>query len=311
MNKNRIKKSFLKVLVSGGEALSYSLPALKNKVRNNSKELVPRKKKPNVKTRALAAVTGNSAANITRRCINLLGGMSKFVKEGDIVVIKPNMSRNAAPGSGLNTNPDIVGELVKMCFESGAKTVKVFDNTRENKKLCYKNSGIMKAAKDAGAKVLYVENKKCVPAKMSAKASIEGWPVFKEAVECDVFINVPAAKISDIGSISLSIKNLMGVCGGDRTKMHWELDKKLAELCDFIKPDLNVIDAFDAVCANVKKNTVIACADPVLADAYAAKEIFNIDASAVAHIARCAGAGIGNINIKTAKIKHGRSPLFS
>ena len=75
----------------------------------------------------LSVVTGPSPAKITRAGVDALGGISKFISKGDVVVIKPNMAWDRLPEQAGNTNPEVVATMVKMCFEAGAKKVKVFD----------------------------------------------------------------------------------------------------------------------------------------------------------------------------------------
>ncbi|MDR1195843.1 MAG: DUF362 domain-containing protein [Endomicrobium sp.] len=314
------RKTFLKTLVAGGAFLAFSSNTARKAFAQNTKNIEPRKKREiPVTDYELAAVTGEDIEKVTRQSVELLGGMGKFVKSGDTVVVKPNIGWNRTPEYAANTNPAVVATVVKMCFESGAKTVKVFDNTCNEKTLCYKNSGIMEAAKAAGATVFYMDDWKYMPGRfMKADALMQGWPLFKDAIECDAFINVPIAKTHGHGTLTLSIKNLMGICGGSRGQMHWEMDKKLPEVYGFVHPDLNIIDAYRILTANgprggnlkdvAMKNTIIASTDPVLADSYAAETFFNIKGSSVPHIKRSEEYGLGkmysalNQKIKIAKI---------
>ncbi|MCL2485604.1 MAG: DUF362 domain-containing protein [Endomicrobia bacterium] len=312
------RKSFLTILAAGVAFLAFSSNTAKKAFAQNTKSIAPRKRREVVTQYDLTAVTGEDPEQITRKSVELLGGMGKFVKTGDVVVVKPNMSWNRTPEYAANTNPAVAAAVIKMCFESGAKTVKVFDNTCNDKKLSYENSGVMKAAKEAGANVFFMDDWKYLPAKMArADALLQGWPVYRDAIECDVFINVPIAKTHGLGTLTLSIKNMMGVAGGARSQMHWEMDKKLPELIDFVSPDLNIIDAFNILTAGgprggnladvVRKNTVVASTDPVLADSFVAKTFFNIEGMSIPHIKRSFEFGLGQqytpkANIRTEKI---------
>lgn len=314
------RKTFLKTLAAGGAFLAFSSNTAKKAFAQNTKTIGPRKRREGVITDfELTAVTGEDIEKVTRRSVELLGGMGKFVKSGDTVIVKPNMGWNRAPEYAANTNPLVVATVIKMCFESGAKTVKVFDNTCNDRKLCYQNSGIMQAAKDAGAAVFYMDDWKYAPARfMKADALMQDWPIYRDAIECDSFINVPIAKTHGSGTLTLSIKNLMGMCGGNRGQMHWEMDKKLAELAGFIKPDLNIIDAYNILTANgprggnlkdvARKNTIITSTDSVLADSYASETLFNIKGASIPHIKRSQEYGLGkyysadNKKIKVEKI---------
>jgi len=102
----------------------------------------------------LVAVRDGDRVAMLDKALAELGGIQAFVKPGQTVVIKPNIGWNASPERGANTHPSIVGHLTALCLSAGAKSVSVFDNTCDQWQETYKNSGIEKAAKDAGAIVV-------------------------------------------------------------------------------------------------------------------------------------------------------------
>lgn len=100
----------------------------------------------------LVAVMGGEPVEMFRRAMTEMGGMEKFVKAGQKVVVKPNIGWDKTPELAGNTNPDLVAEIIRQCFAAGAKEVVVFDHTCDDWRKCYKNSGIEEAAEAAGAK---------------------------------------------------------------------------------------------------------------------------------------------------------------
>ena len=90
----------------------------------------------------VAVAEGTDHARITRNAINALGGMKRFVKPGNTVVVKPNMGWDRTPELAANTNPLVVRAVVEECLQAGAKKVKVFDRTCNDERRCYMNSGI-------------------------------------------------------------------------------------------------------------------------------------------------------------------------
>jgi uncharacterized protein (DUF362 family) len=108
----------------------------------------------------LVVVHGVSPTEITRAAIDELGRMKKFVSRGDIVVVKPNIGWDRLPEQAVNTNPEVVATVVKLCFEAGAKKVKVFDRTCNDSRRCYKQSGIADAVTAVGAEVSYIDDRK-------------------------------------------------------------------------------------------------------------------------------------------------------
>ena len=198
-----------------------------------------------------------------------------------------------------------------MCFKAGAKRVNVFDRTCNDAKRCYENSGIEKIAREKGANVYFADDWNVVKAKFDYKSPMEDWPVYRDALECDTFINAPVLKHHGLTGLTLSMKNLMGVCSGNRGLIHFDIGKKLAHLTDFIKPDLSVIDAYRVLTRNgptggnledvLDMKTVIVSADPVLCDSYAAK-LMDKDPLSVNYIDQAVKLNLGNADITKADI---------
>ncbi|MBF0216841.1 MAG: DUF362 domain-containing protein [Candidatus Omnitrophica bacterium] len=229
----------------------------------------------------LVTAEGPDPYKNTVQAVAALGGMEKFVKKGAVVVIKPNMGWDRTPDQAANTDPMVVAALVEMAYQAGAKKVTVFDVPCNDERRCQENSGIKKAAEEKGAKVTFVDHWNVVKAKFPYKSDMENWPILRDAVECDTFINVPVLKHHMLTGLTLSMKNLMGVCSGTRGLMHVGIDNKLVDITDFMNPDLTVIDATRHLTKNgpsggnvkdvVTMNKVIASTDPTLADIHAAK----------------------------------------
>ena len=227
----------------------------------------------------LVVAKGDDPYTMTVKAVDALGGMGKFVKARSTVLIKPNIGWDRSPEQAANTNPQVVGALVDMCFKAGAKRVNIFDNTCNDPKRCYENSGIEKIAKEKGANIYSPDNWNVVKAKFDYQSPMEGWPIYRDALECDTFINVPVLKHHSLAGLTISMKNLMGICSGNRGLLHFDLGTKLAHLTDFINSDLTVIDAYRVLKRNgptggnledvMDMKTLIAGTDPVLCDAYA------------------------------------------
>ncbi|MCU0243043.1 MAG: DUF362 domain-containing protein, partial [Vicinamibacteria bacterium] len=93
------------------------------------------------------------ARRLTRKAIEGLGGMARFVSRGDVVWIKPNIAWDRRPEQAATTNPDVVATLVTLCLEAGAKRVMVSDNSTNVAQRAFPRSGIQPAAEKAGARV--------------------------------------------------------------------------------------------------------------------------------------------------------------
>ena len=107
-----------------------------------------------------------------------------------------------------NTNPKLVAEIIKQCFDAGAKEVTVFDHTCDNWRKCYANSGIEDAAKAAGAKVMPADQESYFRTVSLPKGrSLKTTKIHQAIVDCDKWINVPVLKNHGGAQLTISMKN--------------------------------------------------------------------------------------------------------
>jgi len=255
----------------------------------------------------LAIAINGTPGELVRSVVASLGGMSRFVSTGDIVVVKPNIAWDRSPEQAANTNPQVVAETVKLCFEAGAKKVKVFDRPCNNPSRTYRNSGIKEAAEGVGAEVSYTAEAGFARVDMPENKLLRSWELYKPALDCDCLINLPIAKQHGTSELTLGMKNLMGIMGGNRGKIHWRIHDYLPELAAFVRPKLTVIDAIRILVANgpqggnlkdVRRiDTVIASPHIASAEAYAAT-LFGKDPSALGFIAYGHKLGLGEIDLE-------------
>ena len=90
---------------------------------------------------------GKGPDELFRKGIGYMGGMNRFVKKGQSVLVKPNIGWDRTPEYGANTDPVLIGAIVQECLNSGASVVYVFDHTCDSWQSCYKNSRIEESAK--------------------------------------------------------------------------------------------------------------------------------------------------------------------
>ncbi len=261
----------------------------------------------------LVAIKGGEAEDMFDSAIAELGGMKNFVKKGQDVVVKPNIGWDVIPEKGANANPKLVGRIVKRCYEAGAKNVYVFDHTCDEWTRCYSNSGIEKAAKDAGAKVVSGDSEKYYQkVDIPGGVTLKNTKVHELILQSAVFINVPVLKHHGSGRITASLKNMMGVVW-DRGYWHQNgLHQCIADFGTWRKPDLNVVDAYLVMKRNgprgtsrddvVEMKSQIISTDMVAADAAAAK-IFGMEPDKIPHIKMAAELKVGNKNLDQLSIK--------
>jgi len=211
-----------------------------------------------------------------RKAVALLGGIERFVKPGQKVVIKPNMSFAHDPERATNTHPEIVRELVAMCKTAGAGRVRVLDHPLRKQELCIE--GVKKACAVFDEDIVYGLTNSDFFAKASIPRGMEmkETDVMRDVLESEILIAAPVAKSHGSAGVSLSIKGMMGLIW-DRWIMHvrYDLHASIVDLASLLKPQLVVVDATRVLSTEgpagpgkvLKMNTVIASADMVAADA--------------------------------------------
>jgi uncharacterized protein (DUF362 family) len=263
----------------------------------------------------LSVARGANPAAITRAAIDALGGMSRFVKRGDDVIVKPNICNASIPPElASTTNPEVVAAIVMMCREAGAKRVRVMDQPFSGTAAeAYKISGIREAVERVGGQMEIMATMKYITANFAAPArDLKSWKVYQDVLKADVLINVPVAKSHNLARVTLAMKGLMGVIQ-EREDFHPHLHQRIADLNTLVRPTLNVIDAVRVVMKggptnwdpnNVAlANTVIASQDVVAVDAYATQYLFQIKPEAIGHISLGAEMGLGRHDLNDLRVK--------
>lgn len=261
----------------------------------------------------LVAVKGGEPDVMFQKGISALGGLKTFIKKGQKVLVKPNIGWDVPPERAANTNPKLVGEIVQHCWEAGAKEVYVFDHTCDNWKKCYANSGIERAAKNAGAKVVPANSESYYQeVTISTGKKLKTAKEHETLLECDVFINVPILKHHLGSRLTIAMKNLMGVIW-DRGYWHrTDLHQCIADFATYRKPTLNVVDAYAVMKQNgprgvsvddvVIMKTLLISTDIVAIDTASAK-LFGMDPSEVNYIKMASEQKVGRMDLENLRIE--------
>ena len=247
------------------------------------------------------------ARRLTRQALEALGGMNRFVSRGNIVWVKPDIGWDRRPEQAATTNPDVVATLVEMSYQAGAKKVLVSDNPCNPARLSFPRSGIQQAAEKAGAEVVFLDERKFRKMSVNGKV-LKEWEVYQDVVEADRLINVPIAKNHNLCLATLGMKNLMGVIGGPRNRLHQDLGRTLPDLAAFLKPQLVVLDAIRVLTANgpvggnladvKRKDTLVAGVDQVAVDAVGAT-LLGYKPASISYIAEGNARGLGAIDFNS------------
>lgn len=194
----------------------------------------------------LVAFMGGSPEEMLKKAMTEMGGIAKYVKKGQTVVLKPNIGWDKAPELAANTNPELVGAMVKLCLSAGAKEVLVFDHTCDNWQSSYRNSGIEKSVKEAGGRILPGNDETMyVEVELPNAVSLKKTKIHKAILDCDVWFNMPVLKNHGGPKMTVSMKNLMGIVWDRRFFHQNNLHQCIADIATFPKkPALNIVDAY-------------------------------------------------------------------
>jgi uncharacterized protein (DUF362 family) len=269
---------------------------------------------PSAGTPDLVAIRNGEPEALFDHGIEALGGMGRFVKKGQKVVVKPNIGWNVPPERAANTNPRLVRRIVEHCLQAGAKEVYVFDHTCDAWRDSYRASGIEQAVKDAGGKLAPGNSESyfqtvAIPGGQRLRRTQE----HELVLGADVFINVPVLKSHGGARLSVAMKNLMGVVW-DRGEWHSnDLHQCIADFATYRKPDLNVVDAWNVMLRHgprgvstadvVNMRSQLLSTDLVTADAAAAR-LFGLKQPEEVGYIRIAGEmGAGRMDLENLAIR--------
>jgi uncharacterized protein (DUF362 family)/Pyruvate/2-oxoacid:ferredoxin oxidoreductase delta subunit len=183
-----------------------------------------------------------------RRSIDLIGGISTFVKRGNRVLLKPNLLYGKSPEKAVTTHPSILRGMIQIVREAGG-IPSIGDSPAVG--------SLTKTAEKAGIKAV-ADEMKCplVEFDKPVLPPRGGGKIFKQleidqtVLDADVIINLPKFKTHSLTLLTLGVKNLFGCIPGPR-KALWHLkageDRKtfaqiLVDIYQIIQPSLTILD---------------------------------------------------------------------
>ena len=299
--------------VSAAGAASYLLYDSKGpEAAIKAEELVtlPDFSVPHRQGQTISIVKGSDRTKTLDKAIELLGGIERFIKPGETVAIKPNVAFAQSPIIGSTTRPELVAELVRLCYKKArAKLVYVSDNPINDPASCFTLSGIGKAAAEAGAKVILPKASLFRHTTLEGGKLIKNWPVFFGPFESvDKLIGVAPIKNHSRAGASMSMKNWYGLLGGRRNLFHQDINTIIAELAMMVKPTLVILDGTEVMMTNgptggsvsdlIRANTLIASCDMVAADSYGCG-LLGLKVSDLPYLVKAEKAGAGTTDYES------------
>lgn len=253
----------------------------------------------------LAVYRGDDPGVNVRAAVAALGGMARFVKRDALVVVKPNVLTGRPPEYAVTTNPHVVAAIVSMCLDAGARDVVVLDRPTSEARPSFETAGLITAVEQAGGRVKFLSDRNFETVTIPDGRILTSWPLCTDVFEADTFINVPIAKTHGMAGLTLAMKNLMGIMGGDRGTMHQDFDHRIVDLNTLVRPHLVVLDAYRMLVRNgptggdlndvrVAK-TVVAGTSQVAVDAFGAT-LFGWEPARLGYLRVAEERGLGGID---------------
>jgi uncharacterized protein (DUF362 family) len=193
----------------------------------------------------VSAVGGTDLPEMVRRAVSLIGGFGPLDVRGKTVLVKPNVV--GAHPHPTTTNPAAVSAVARVLLEEGAATVYVGDMAaliRRSTARAMERTGILAAARDAGAEPVFFEDHGWVKVKVGGRylkeVSVTEW-----IHKVDRIVNLPVIKTHKYAGYSICLKNFVGATHFSQRPYlvnpgRWE--EVVTELNLAYRPDLNIAD---------------------------------------------------------------------
>ncbi|MCS7336747.1 MAG: DUF362 domain-containing protein [Verrucomicrobiae bacterium] len=257
---------------------------------------------------AMAIVTGQDRVKTLRRALDALGGIGRFISNGDRVLLKVNAAFALPPSLGATTHPALVAELARLCYTAGAAEVIVTDNPINDPQSCFRLTGIARAAETAGARVVVPTDALFEPVTLPGARLIREWPVLLKPFNgVTKLVGIAPVKDHNRSGASMTMKNWYGLLGGARNVFHQDIHTIILELAMLVRPTLVILDGTTTMITNgptggslddlKQTNTMIVSTDQVAADAFGAT-LLGRRLTELPFITRAAAAGLGTADFE-------------
>jgi uncharacterized protein (DUF362 family)/NAD-dependent dihydropyrimidine dehydrogenase PreA subunit len=189
----------------------------------------------NRSTVALVRCPGYEADQVLdalRRGIELLGGLDRFVRSGERILLKPNILAGEPPEKAVTTHPSVLAGCVRL-FRRGGATVYFGDSPgRESQARGARLSGLQAAAIASGATLADFRTSQPL---VSAEGRFEtSFPVARAVHEADGLVNLAKLKSHQLTRLTGAVKNLYGCIPGRRKILYHLRYQDVHEFCGFL-----------------------------------------------------------------------------
>jgi uncharacterized protein (DUF362 family) len=252
-----------------------------------------------------AGETGESQAQrMIEAALKAMGGIDKFIKRGDIVVVKPNVAFDKNPDLAATSQPDSVAAVIKMCLAAGAREVRVCDNPINNPESCFFKTKVGDAALRAGAKLILPQESYFEQLYIGGETITNTWSMFyKPFKDATKVIGISPVKDHNLCRATVTMKNWYGLLGNPRNQFHQNIHGIIADFGLMMKPTLVIADGRKLLMRNgptggslndVKRgDAIVVGTDQVAVDSWCVSKLLEKQRHEIAYLDKSIAKGYG------------------
>ncbi len=229
-------------------------------------------------------------------------------KECELMVIKPNFCAPMPSSTGATTDLGILKQLFKM-YEGLAKEIVVVESNGYNTlaKENFEMTGAKELCDYYGVKFVNLSRDTLIPVETDY-GSPGGFKVPRTIIKADVFINAPVMKTHKVTTVSLALKNMLGIVPGRKGIYHPKISRTISDLMRIRAPDVNIMDGIIAMEGSgpvnglpKKMGLTMASTDAVALDTVCCK-VMGVNPINVGHITEAGYNGHGEYSINRIRV---------
>ena len=252
-------------------------------------------------------VEGKEPENMVFEAIELLGGINKFIKSGDVVFIKPNVCGGVVGKRGSYTSPEVITALIELIKEKSSRViVGEADSEMYDADRMLNETGIRRAAEESGAEVVNLSKGEMVKKVVTDAYILKEFEISKVVAEADKIISVPVAKTHCLTDVTLSLKCMFGILPEKHKAKYHKLgiNMVIADIVKAFSPHLSVVDASIGMegegpfRGNPIALDLIICGDNAVATDSVTVSVFGYKPAKIKHLELAAKSGLGPVNLE-------------
>lgn len=244
------------------------------------------------------------AMKMVKAALDAMGGVSHFIRKGDVVVIKPNVAFDKNPDLAATTQPDTVAAVTKLCLGAGARKVIVADNPINNPESCFYKTKVGEAAVRAGAELMLPKDSYFEQLYIGGETITHTWRMFYRPFrEATKVIGISPVKDHNLCKATITMKNWYGLLGNPRNQFHQNIHGIISDFALMMKPSLVIADGRKLLMRNgptggslndVKKgDTIVVGTDHTAVDSWCVTRLLDKPRHEILYLDKVIKRGLG------------------